>query len=266
LLQLLRARRCLLVLDNVETLFEPLQQEGRYRAELAGYGRLLQTLGEAAHQSCLLLTSRDAPPELAVLGGAVRSCRVGGLGVDEAQALLAPKQLQGSSEQWAELCARLGGNGLALKLVGESIRELFGGDLGSFLEEAGTSSVFGGIRRLLDEQVERSSASEQQVLRLLAIEREGVHVAEMLAALGPRVGRGGVLEAVEGLRRRSLIERAETGGAATFTLQSVVLEYVTDRLVADVANEIARGQPVLLIEQPLIKALAKDYVRQTQER
>src|SRR5215475_5561921 len=70
-------------------------------------------------------------------------------------------------------------------------------------EETGSSSVFGGIRRLLDEQVERSSAPEQQVLRLLAVEREGVRVAEMLAALGPRVSRAAVLEAVEGLCRRS---------------------------------------------------------------
>src|SRR5258706_14047244 len=111
------------------------------------------------------------------------------------------KQLIGTSEQWAELIARFGGNGLALNLVGESIRELFGGDLGSFLQEAG-SSVFGGMRRLLDEQVERSSAAEQQVLRLLAGEREGGGVAEALAGAGPRGGRGAVLEAVEGLRRR----------------------------------------------------------------
>jgi len=44
--------------------------------------------------------------------------------------------------------------------------------------------------------------------------REGVRVAEMLAALGPRVGRGAVLEAVEGPAPTSLIERAETHGAA----------------------------------------------------
>jgi DNA-binding XRE family transcriptional regulator len=267
LLQLLRARRCLLILDNVDTLFESGQGEGRYRPGLAGYGRLLHTIGEARHQSCLLLTSREAPLELAILGNdAVRTLELGGLGVDEAQVLLAPKQLIGSSEQWAELTTRFGGNGLALKLVGERIRELFGGDLGSFLQEAGVSSVFGGIRRLLDEQVERSSAAEQPVLRVLAVEREPMRLAEILAALGPGVSRGAVLEAVEGLRRRSLIERAETGGAAAFTLQSVVLEYVTDQLVAEVAEEIQRGQPVLLVEQPLVKAQAKDYVRQSQER
>src|SRR6266545_3508581 len=124
LLQLLRDRRCLLVLDNSETLFEPGQREGRYREGMAGYGGLLQAVGGSNHQSCLFLTSREAP-----------------------------KKLDGTLQQWAELNARFGGNGLALKVAGERIRELFGGDIGSFLKESG---VFGGIRRLLTEQVERS--------------------------------------------------------------------------------------------------------------
>jgi WD40 repeat protein/transcriptional regulator with XRE-family HTH domain len=266
-LQLLRARRCLLVLDNSETLFEPCQQEGRYRAGMAGYGRMLEAVGGAPHQSCLVLTSREEPPELAVLGGdTVRTLELSGLGVDEAQVLLAHKQLAGTTQRWAELIARLGGNGLALKMVGETIRELFDGDIGAFLEETTASDVFGGIRLLLTEQVDRSSALEQQVLRVLAVEREPVRLSALLAALGSRVGRGAVMEAVQALRRRSLVERAETLGAAAFTLQSVVLEYVTNRLAAEMADEIQRGRPVLLQEQPLIEALAKDYVRQAQER
>jgi transcriptional regulator with XRE-family HTH domain len=97
LLRLLRERRCLLVLDNSETLFEPGQRESRYRIGMAGYGRLLQAIGEASHQSCLVLTSREAPPELAVFAGsAVRTLQLVGLGVDEAQVLLAPKQLDGT--------------------------------------------------------------------------------------------------------------------------------------------------------------------------
>ena len=75
-----------------------------------------------------------------------------------------------------------------------------------------------------------------------------------------------MLAALEALRRRSLVERVETAGAAAFTLQSVVLEYVTDRLAEGVADEIQGGQPALMIEQPLIQAQAKDYVRQSQER
>src|SRR5262249_35184698 len=82
----------------------------------------------------------------------------------------------------------------------------------------------------------------------------------------PRAGRGEMLEAVEALRRRSLVERAETPGVAAFTLQSLVLEYLTEQLVEIVADEIGRGQPTVTVEQPLIQAQARDYVRQTQER
>src|SRR5216683_5683418 len=148
LLELLRDRASLLVLDNFETLLEPRQREGGYRQGFAGYGALLRAIGETSHQSCLVLTSREAPPELAVLSShAVRTLDLGGLGVPEGQVLLADKQLSGTAEDWANLISRFGGNGLALKLVGESIRQVFGGDIGGFLDESG-SGVFGGIRRL----------------------------------------------------------------------------------------------------------------------
>src|SRR5262249_3506303 len=93
LLQLMRARRCLLVLANSETLFESGQGEGRYRAGMDGYGRVLQSVGESPHQSCLLVTSREAPPEVAVLGGATRALELHGLSVADAQGLLSDKQL-----------------------------------------------------------------------------------------------------------------------------------------------------------------------------
>jgi WD40 repeat protein/transcriptional regulator with XRE-family HTH domain len=265
-MQLLRTRRCLIVLDDSEALFEAGQRAGTYRAGMAGYSRLFEAVGGGAHQSCLVLTSREAPSFLSAGGGSVRTFELGGLGSDEAQVLLAPKQLLGTSEHWGELNERVGGNGLALKVVGESIRELFGGQIASFLAEADASGVFGGIRRLLAEQVDRSSPLEQQVLRVLAVEREPVRLSVLLNSLGARAGRGAVLEAIEALRRRSLVERTETPGAAAFTLQSVVLEYVTDRLVEMVADEVTSGRPVVLVEQPIMQAQARDYVRQSQER
>jgi len=73
-----------------------------------------------------------------------------------------------------------------------------------------------------------------------------------------------VLEAVESLRRRSLIERGKLQGS--FTLQSVVMEYVTARLIAEVTSEIKQGRCSRLVEHGLELAPCKDYVRQTQQR
>jgi WD40 repeat protein len=266
LLQLLRARPCLLVLDNCETLFEPGQRETRYRAGMEGYGRVLQAVGDGWHQSCLVLTSREAPPELSVLAGGVRELEVHGLGISETQVLLADKQLSGDTQTWTGLVERYGGNGLALRIVGETIRQVYDGDIVQFLEEviASYGALFGGIRRLLDVQAERLSTVERDVLTRLAVEREPITLAELAGEMAPNVGRKTVIEAIETLRRRSLVEHGERG--ATFTLQSMVLEYMTDRLVETIVNEIDGQQPVVLIEQPLIKAQAKDYVRESQER
>jgi len=201
-----------------------------------------------------------------VLGGGTRTFALGGFSVDEAQALLSDKQLNSDTQAWISLVDRYDGNGLALKIVGETIRQVYDGDVAAFLGDATASygTVFGGIRRLLDAQAERLSALERDVLTRLAVEREPIGLAVLSSELAPVVGRSTVIESIENLRRRSLLERGEHG--ATFTLQSMVLEYVTDRLVETVADEIERGQPIVLVEQPLIKAQAKDYVRQTQER
>src|SRR5258707_15848269 len=69
LIQYMRDHHCLLVLDNFESVLQPGRHAGHYREEYAAYGRLLQRVGEIQHQSCLLLTSREKPKEVALLEG-----------------------------------------------------------------------------------------------------------------------------------------------------------------------------------------------------
>ena len=75
---------------------------------------------------------------------------------------------------------------------------------------------------------------------------------------------GQLLEAVDGLRRRSLIERGKLAG--NFTLHSVVLEYVTAYLVAQASDEIEQDQLSCLLQYGLCQAQVDEDVRQTQER
>src|SRR5947208_5632491 len=217
------------------------------------------------HQSCLLLTSREKPIDLVPLEGSrkpVRALRVDGLETDASEQLLGEKEVVGIPQDQARLVEVYAGNPLALNIVAQTIVELFGGEIAPFLEQG--EVIFGSVRELLAEQFARLSAVEQTVLLWLAIMREPVTIEELLAVLVTPLSRAQVLEAVEALRRRSLIERGQRPGS--FTLHSVVLEYVSAHLVAQASEEIVQGRLALLIQYGLCQAQARDYVRLTQAR
>ncbi len=265
LMEHLRVQRALVVLDNLETLLEEGEGTGRMRPGYEGYAQLLHRVGETAHQSCLLLTSREKASSLALLEGSrkpVRALRLAGLDAVASEQLLEERELLGSAHDRARLAEVYAGNPLALNIVAQTIVELFGGEIAAFLEQG--EVVFGSVRELLHEQFVRLSALEQSVLLWLAIVREPVNLEELMALPGAPKPRGQMLEAVEALRRRSLIERGQRPGC--FTLQAVVLEYATARLIAEAASEIEQGRLARLIEHGLELATAKEYVRQAQER
>ena len=265
LLEYLRNMRVLLVLDNLEALLEEGEGTGHMRAGYEGYARLLRRMAETEHQSCLLLTSREKPSDLVPLEGSralVRALRLARLDVDACKQLLAEKEVAGSAADQAQLVEAYAGNPLALKIVAQTIVDLFDGQIALFLEQG--EVVFGGVRELLDQQYARLADLERTLLCWLAIIREPVSIEELHALLVVPSPAGEVLEAVDGLHRRSLIERGQRPGS--FALQSVVLEYVTMRLIAEASHEMEQGRLVRLIEHGLVQAHAKDYVRQAQER
>jgi transcriptional regulator with XRE-family HTH domain len=229
LLECVRRTRVLLVLDNLETLLEEGQSTGHLRPGYEGYARLLRQMAETEHQSCLLLTSREKPAGLVPLEGnrePVRALRLARLDADACQQPLADKQVAGSAADQARLIEAYAGNPLALNIIAQTIVDLFDGEIAPFLEQG--EVVFGGVRALLDEQYARLANLEQMVLHWLAIVREPVNLGKLRALLVMPGPSGELLEAVDRLRQRSLIEHGQHPGS--FTLQALVLEYVTMRL------------------------------------
>ena len=260
----LQASRCLLVLDNLETLLASGDREGSYLPGYKGYGRLIARLAESAHQSCVLVTSREKPKEIEPLEGMrspVRTLRLGGVDEQAAQELLSDKGLSGTSLAWQGLVSSYAGNPLALKIVAQAVSDLYGGDLDRFLQEG--ELIFNGVRPVLHQQVGRLSPLEHLLLTWLAVLREWTTLDTLSQVLHPRVLRSKLLEALEALSRRSLLER---GQQASFGLQSVVMEYLTDELGERLSEEIVRGPPKLLRQVTLAQAQAKDYVRKSQVR
>ena len=266
LMTYLRKNRCLLVLDNAESILQSGDRAGQYREGYEGYGRLIQNIAVTMHQSCLVLTSREKPKELDPLEGItspVRSMQIAGLEQKAALKIMNDKGLYGSEIDLSNLIQKYTGNPLALKLVASTIHEVFGGDIGKFLEQG--TVIFGDVGDLLQQQFERLSNLEQEILYWLTINREFVSLEELRDDLVHPPSNRELLEALDSLlRRRSLIERSEN--AALFTLQAVIMEYVTDRLIEQACCEIINEKIVFFNNYALIKATAADYVRETQIR
>jgi len=261
LINYLRSSRCLLVLDNFESILHSGEQFGRYRSGYEGYGELLRRVGETHHQSCLVLTSREKPEEVALLEGeisSIRSLQLAGLKEVDGQEILKVKSLVGTEDERRRLIEYYGGNPLELKIVSTSIRDLFGGNIADFLEQGIT--VFNGVRNLLDQQFNRLSDLEKQIMYWLAINREPISSLELQEDIVTVVSRPRLLEAIEFLRRRSLVERCSAG----FTQQTVVMDYITEIFLEQIFEEIKTEQISLLMSHALIKAETKDYIRERQ--
>lgn len=268
LLDHLRHRRCLLVFDNLESILVADQRAGAYRDGYEAYGQLLETIGQSRHQSCLVLTSREQPRGLSFKVGntlPMRALHLAGLEQDNGQQIIAEKGFVVSQAEGRSLIQRYSGNPLALKIVATTIQELFDGNVAEFLEQS--TFIFGDISDLLEQQFERLTDLEHQVMVWLAINREGVSLAELREDIVPTVAQRALLEAVESLQHRSLIEKVTGQQQSTrFTQQSVVMEYVTERLIAQVSAELMRGEVEWCDRFALSQAQTKDYLRNTQCR
>ena len=228
LMEYLRQRRCLLVLDNGESILRSGERAGRYRFGYEGYGQLLRRVADERHQSCLLLTSREQLIGLTTKEGAalpVRSLQLTGLQPAAAQEILKAKGLVLKEDESRKLFSHYSGNPLAMKAAAATIKSLFDGDVSRFLEQG--TVIFGDIWDLLDQQFERLSALEKQVMYSIALNRHWVTLAQLREELVPPASHRELLEALESLQGRSLIEQQ----LASFTQQPLVMEYITERFI-----------------------------------
>jgi hypothetical protein len=276
LMKQLRSKRCLLVLDNVESILQDGNRSGQYLPGYEAYHQLFDRIGDEPHQSCLIITGRDKPGGFALREGknlpvrsrsvhAVKSLQLQGLSGEDGQQILIAKGLDATESQSQTLVNYLGGNPLALKIAATTVQTLFSGNIQAFLAQGNT--VFSDLWDLLDQQFDRLSPLQQQIMYWLAINREGVTPAKLQEEILPKVPWWELLEALESLQARSLIfnERSllETGNE-NLTQQPVIIEYVTQRFLQTIDQEITTGNLNLFRTHALIEAQTQDYGRDAQ--
>ena len=274
LMECLRSSRCLLILDNMETILASGDQSGRCRTGYEGYSQLLQSIGAIPHQSCVILTCREKHRQIALLEGEtlpVRSLRLGALKPTEGRELFRQKgQFIGSETEWNALIEHYGGQPLALKLMATATRELFNGRIAEVLKYVEQSLlVFDDIRNLLDHQFDRLSPLEQEVMLWLAINQEPSSLDELRENLVGTASKWELPGALNSLLQRTLIEpstlKPSEQNITQFSLQPMVMKYVLERLIRQVCHEIEQQQLGLLRTHCLFQVEASDHVGKLQK-
>lgn len=229
LVEYLQAHRCLIVFDGVEAILDPGGLAGKYRSGYLDYERLFKQIAESNHQSCLLLTCSEKSRDIALLEGQtrpVRSYKLTGLENKAAEEILTERGLI-KEREWDELIECYGGHPLALKIVSAMILELFDGKASEFIRQ---NTVFmGQINYILYQQFQRLSDLETEVIRQLATAGKPMAIAQLREGLSLTVSTSKLMEALESLGWRSLIEKITESGKVAFTLQPVVRKYALDR-------------------------------------
>ncbi|WP_243902833.1 NB-ARC domain-containing protein, partial [Aetokthonos hydrillicola] len=247
----LQKHQCLIHLDNVETILQSGAIAGCYAEGYEGYGQFIQRLGEISHHSCLLLTSREKPKDVALLEGLalpIRVLQLKGLSKDEGKKIFQLKGLGGEDSKQGELIERYCGNPLALKIVATTIQDVFDGNISEFLKQK--TFIFGHIQAVFEKQFQRLSELERDIIYWLAINQDSMNLQELQQDFISPVRPQKLLEAIESLVRRSLIDRSgqtlSDKNSIYFKLHPLLMEYVTSKLIKQLSQEIASRRILLL--------------------
>jgi hypothetical protein len=226
LIDYLRSHRCLIILDDVQTIFSSQQLAGNYQPGYENYGTFFKQLTESSHNSCLILLSWEKPREIAALEGENRPCKslqLNGLG-PEAQEIFREKGLA-EPEKWSELIDLYSGNPLWLNIVATMIQDLFGGSVSEFLSY--DTLFLGDLESLLEQQCDRLTASEQQVIAWLANTPEPADISKIPENL--QLSPPELFKVMQSLGRRSLVETVKQNGRSHFRIAPAIREYITNK-------------------------------------
>ncbi|MBD2526916.1 NACHT domain-containing protein [Nostoc sp. FACHB-133] len=233
LIKQLQSRRCLLVLDASEALFQT--SNFQYRRD---YGLFFRRLTEELCQSCVIITSRVFPDEIESLIAAelpIDFLRIEGLEADAALQLLSSKGLI-DQEKCNDLIKTYRGNPSELKAVINRIHHFFGGSTEKFFENP-TTLVSDQFQEMLNHVFSQLLSRIQKRIMIYLTEEvtlnsQYVSFAKLLNDMNREpqtsVSKFELIKALEVLEKHSLIETIKDPitEEISFNLEPVVKKYI----------------------------------------
>ena len=249
LIEQMRSRRCLIMLDGLESILQSQVFNGQYAEDYADYQEFFQAIGSNSHNSCVITTSLEnfGRTMLPDSNTAVRNLKLTGLSKSAARSVF---NIGGEESVEIEMAERLinyyQGNPAILNFVAQIIHKLFNSHLDEFLAQ--NSLVFGEINQLLNKSFNRLSILETEILYWLASESQPMSLSDIQNGIPLSIYPVELIEALESLNQRSLIETNQIQQRSVFDLSPMMREFVVNQFMTQIGNKfsLANRQTSLL--------------------
>ncbi|AFZ45602.1 fis family transcriptional regulator [Halothece sp. PCC 7418] len=232
LIEEFRASRCLVILDNFESVFQANNLASYYQGGYENYGDLLKQVAQTRHQSSILLLSRETPLELITLAGdqlPTRFMTLNGLTVETVKEILAKKGINIADKNLlSRLTQDYSGHPIAINELVTTAQTLFDGNFDELLD---SNPLFIGeiLSRYFSEQFQRLSPLEKQVMTHLAASNSGLTLKEIQHNLSDINDLSYVMTALSSLNRRCLLQKQTNQKITRFTLIPTLKKYVSSQ-------------------------------------
>ncbi|MCU0547144.1 MAG: NB-ARC domain-containing protein [Oscillatoriaceae cyanobacterium Prado104] len=224
LIETLRENRCLIILDDLQQILSSGQLAGNYKPGYENYGTLFKLIGELPHNSCLILNTWEPPLDILTFtddNSAVCLLQLTGLG-EAATEILREKGLL-DEERWPDLIELYQGNPLWLKLVAQTINNLFCGRVAQYLSYEPVL-ICEEVGQILQQHYQRLSEIEKQALAPICNETEPVSLTQLTAKF--QGSQAELFKAVRSLVWRGMIEKNIRGDETVFSAIMAVKQYL----------------------------------------
>ena len=235
LIKLLQQRCCLLILDGLEAVLSN-------KESASAYHHFIEILSQSRHQSCILITSREKLSIIDNNSPIFRCLTLQGLAKTDAVKLLQSQGFTGKELGLSALVKLYRGNPLAIKLIIPLIQSVFAGNIAAFLNQ-NTIVIGDRLNSILQKQFEQLFDLERDILYWLAIWQEPVSFSRLQSHFLISVNPASILAGIAGLEKRSLLEKWVSENEYSFTLQPLIMKFVTDKLVECAVQEINQVVP-----------------------
>ncbi len=266
LMEHIEKHRCLLILDN----FESILKAGAvaYKDRYENYASLLREIARLSNGSSLIITSREKPAEFSTLETQephlIRSYTLKGLRTSEAVSLFKEwGVLSDADESESEtgivkdIARKCEGNPLILKIVASEVMQR---EQGTLAKWEGVRAIKLRVNDVLDAQVSRVvSKPARDLLYWLAIIGEAVP-REALIEQGLQLGPVEMKAGEQALIAHSLLDQE----AGRLDLHPALTEYVTNKIIETITQEVLLQRVDVIDKYPLVQAKAQENIRESQ--